>query len=105
MLGKCFTLTPGGGLFSLLSFFLTSNITLFSYVQVPRESLLFVIPAFGGVVSWEGEGAPYKESDQSITYQVFLYKHKYENAGISNNVIFSNLIKVCCRTVMPVFLT
>ena len=40
------------------------------HVQVPRESLLFVIPAFGGVVSWEGEGAPFKEADQSITYQV-----------------------------------
>ncbi|RVX08938.1 Pescadillo-like [Vitis vinifera] len=35
-----------------------------------RESLLFVIPAFGGVVSWEGEGAPFKEADQSITYQI-----------------------------------
>lgn len=41
-------------------------------MQVPRESLLFVIPAFGGVVSWEGEGSPYKETDQGITYQVYL---------------------------------
>jgi len=39
-------------------------------IQVPRESLLFVIPAFGGIVSWEGEGAPFGESDQSITHQV-----------------------------------
>ncbi|KAL2499468.1 pescadillo-related [Abeliophyllum distichum] len=38
--------------------------------EVPRESLLFVIPAFGGVVSWEGEGAPFPESDQSITHQI-----------------------------------
>ncbi|KAF1879439.1 hypothetical protein Lal_00005905 [Lupinus albus] len=38
--------------------------------RVPRESLLFVIPAFGGVVSWEGEGGPFGESDQSITHQV-----------------------------------
>lgn len=38
--------------------------------EVPRESLLFVIPAFGGVVSWEGEGAPFKETDQGITYQI-----------------------------------
>ncbi|XLU76068.1 hypothetical protein S245_035121, partial [Arachis hypogaea] len=37
---------------------------------VPRESLLFVIPAFGGIVSWEGEGAPFQESDQSITHQI-----------------------------------
>lgn len=39
-------------------------------IQVPRESLLFVIPAFGGTVSWEGKGAPFGESDQSITHQV-----------------------------------
>ncbi|KAM7278312.1 hypothetical protein ACFE04_005446 [Oxalis oulophora] len=38
--------------------------------EVPRESLLFVIPAFGGVVSWEGEGSPFKESDESITHQI-----------------------------------
>ncbi|KAL8097732.1 pescadillo homolog [Apium graveolens] len=38
--------------------------------EVPRESLLFVIPAFGGVVSWEGEGAPFKETDQGVTYQI-----------------------------------
>ncbi|KAL2528917.1 pescadillo-related [Forsythia ovata] len=38
--------------------------------EVPRESLLFVIPAFGGVVSWEGEGAPFPETDQSITHQI-----------------------------------
>lgn len=46
------------------------GITNLSYIQVPRESLLFVIPAFGGIVSWEGEGAPFSEADQSITYQV-----------------------------------
>lgn len=38
--------------------------------QVPRESLLFIIPAFGGTVSWEGEGAPFDETDQDITHQV-----------------------------------
>ncbi|PIN07133.1 Protein required for normal rRNA processing [Handroanthus impetiginosus] len=38
--------------------------------EVPRESLLFIIPAFGGTVSWEGEGAPFEESDQSITHQI-----------------------------------
>ncbi|CAI9777318.1 unnamed protein product [Fraxinus pennsylvanica] len=38
--------------------------------EVPRESLLFVIPAFGGMVSWEGEGAPFPESDSSITHQI-----------------------------------
>ncbi|PIN06143.1 Protein required for normal rRNA processing [Handroanthus impetiginosus] len=38
--------------------------------EVPRESLLFIVPAFGGTVSWEGEGAPFEESDQSITHQI-----------------------------------
>ncbi|XVF14053.1 hypothetical protein REPUB_Repub09cG0023600 [Reevesia pubescens] len=38
--------------------------------EVPRESLLFVIPAFGGIVSWEGDGAPFAEADDSITHQI-----------------------------------
>ncbi|CAI5471142.1 unnamed protein product [Closterium sp. Yama58-4] len=38
--------------------------------EVPREPLLFVIRAFGGRASWEGEGAPAPESDDSITHQV-----------------------------------
>ncbi|PQP96487.1 pescadillo homolog [Prunus yedoensis var. nudiflora] len=37
--------------------------------EVYRESLLFVIPAFGGTVSWEGDGAPFEENDESITHQ------------------------------------
>ncbi|CAK9161765.1 unnamed protein product [Ilex paraguariensis] len=49
---------------------LFKNKKFFLSREVPRESLLFVIPAFGGVVSWEGEGAPFGESDQSITYQI-----------------------------------
>ncbi|XP_010551917.1 PREDICTED: pescadillo homolog [Tarenaya hassleriana] len=38
--------------------------------EVPRESLLFVIPSFGGVVSWEGEVAPFKEDNETITHQI-----------------------------------
>ncbi|XP_073151670.1 pescadillo homolog isoform X1 [Henckelia pumila] len=49
-------------LFKTMKFFLSR--------EVPIESLLFVIPAFGGTVSWEGEGAPLEESDQSITHQI-----------------------------------
>ncbi|CAJ2664823.1 unnamed protein product [Trifolium pratense] len=49
-------------LFKNLKFFLSS--------VIQRESLLFVIPAFGGTVSWEGKGAPFNESDQSITHQI-----------------------------------
>lgn len=50
------------GLFSGLIFHLSR--------EVPRESLLFVIRAFGGSASWDGEGAPYLESDEFITHQV-----------------------------------
>ncbi|CAL9110137.1 unnamed protein product [Musa acuminata var. zebrina] len=46
------------------------NFKIFLSREVPRESLLFVIPAFGGVVSWEGDGSPFKESDEDITYQI-----------------------------------
>ncbi|VFQ91879.1 unnamed protein product [Cuscuta campestris] len=49
---------------------LFKGLKLFLSREVPRESLLFIIPAFGGVVSWEGEGAPFNESDQSITHQI-----------------------------------
>ncbi|CAN8256318.1 unnamed protein product [Cochlearia groenlandica] len=49
-------------LFKDLKFFLSR--------EVPRESLLFVLPAFGGIVSWEGEGAPFKEDDESITHHI-----------------------------------
>ncbi|GJX86416.1 pescadillo [Tanacetum coccineum] len=38
--------------------------------DVPRESLLFVITSFGGVISWEGYGATFEESNQDIYYQL-----------------------------------
>lgn len=44
---------------------------------MPRESLLFIIPAFGGTVSWEGEGAPFNEVDEAITHQVDFVHHNY----------------------------
>ncbi|XP_016433662.1 pescadillo homolog [Nicotiana tabacum] len=49
---------------------LFKDVKFFLSREVPRESLLFVIPAFGGIVSWDGEGAPFKETDQSITHQI-----------------------------------
>ncbi|KAH6778707.1 pescadillo-like protein [Perilla frutescens var. hirtella] len=49
---------------------LFKNLKFFLSREAPRESLLFIIPAFGGTVSWEGEGAPFEEFDQSITHQV-----------------------------------
>ncbi|KAL6007118.1 hypothetical protein ACLOJK_032614 [Asimina triloba] len=49
---------------------LFKNLRFFLSREVPRESLLFIIPAFGGMVSWEGEGGPFKESDESITHQI-----------------------------------
>lgn len=55
---------------------------LYMHFQVPRESLLFIIPAFGGTVSWEGEGAPFKEIDEDITHQV---------DSIRNNLLHQSL--------------
>lgn len=46
------------------------NMKFFLSREVPREALLFVISAFGGMVSWEGDGAPFDKTDQSITHQV-----------------------------------
>lgn len=54
--------------------------------QVPRESLLFVIRAFGGVVSWDGEGAPYDESDESITHQVMPNAQSHKILSSNQNV-------------------
>ncbi|CAK9312004.1 unnamed protein product [Citrullus colocynthis] len=49
---------------------LFKNMKFFLSREVHRESLLFIIPAFGGMVSWEGDGAPFKESDKTITHQI-----------------------------------
>ncbi|XWS32738.1 hypothetical protein CRYUN_Cryun22dG0015300 [Craigia yunnanensis] len=49
---------------------LFQNKKIFLSREVPRESLLFVIPAFGGIVSWEGDGAPFTGADDSITHQI-----------------------------------
>ncbi|XP_077221008.1 pescadillo homolog [Tasmannia lanceolata] len=49
---------------------LFKNLRIFLSREVPRESLLFVIPAFGGTVSWDGDGAPFKEADEGITHQI-----------------------------------
>uniref|UniRef100_A0ACD5ZZH0 Uncharacterized protein n=1 Tax=Avena sativa TaxID=4498 RepID=A0ACD5ZZH0_AVESA len=46
------------------------NLKFYLSREVPRESLLFIIPAFGGTVSWEGEGAPFDETDEDITHQI-----------------------------------
>ncbi|XP_073011657.1 pescadillo homolog [Typha latifolia] len=49
---------------------LFKNLKFFLSREVPRESLLFIIPAFGGVVSWEGNGSPFDESNEDITHQI-----------------------------------
>ena len=54
-------------------FLVSWHIYLISYkIQVPKDSLLFVIPAFGGTVSWEGDGSPFGEADEQITHQVHI---------------------------------
>ncbi|KAG2535960.1 pescadillo homolog [Panicum virgatum] len=49
---------------------LFKNLKFYLSREVPRESLLFIIPAFGGTVSWEGEGAPFNEVYEDITHQI-----------------------------------
>jgi len=49
---------------------LFKNLKFYLSREVPRESLLFIIPAFGGTVSWDGEGAPFNEVDEDITHQI-----------------------------------
>ncbi|XP_058088298.1 pescadillo homolog [Magnolia sinica] len=49
---------------------LFKNLKFFLSREVPRESLLFTIPAFGGTVSWDGDGAPFREADEDITHQI-----------------------------------
>ncbi|CAN6444855.1 unnamed protein product [Victoria cruziana] len=49
---------------------LFKNRRFFLSREVPRESLLFIIPAFGGAVSWEGKASPFSEADESITHQI-----------------------------------
>eukprot|EP00879_Flechtneria_rotunda_P025008 GHRR01026537.1.p1 GENE.GHRR01026537.1~~GHRR01026537.1.p1 ORF type:complete len:683 (+),score=323.94 GHRR01026537.1:88-2136(+) len=49
---------------------LLKGCTLYLAREVPREPLLFIVRAFGGVAGWDGEGSPFTESDESITHQV-----------------------------------
>jgi hypothetical protein len=38
--------------------------------EVPREPLMLVIRALGGVAAWDGEGSPHDEAAEVITHQV-----------------------------------
>ncbi|GLC41828.1 hypothetical protein PLESTM_001249900 [Pleodorina starrii] len=38
--------------------------------EVPREPLMLVIRAFGGVAAWDGEGSPHEETSEAVTHQV-----------------------------------
>ncbi|KAI8026119.1 hypothetical protein LOK49_LG02G01366 [Camellia lanceoleosa] len=79
--------------------------------RVPRESLLFAIPTFGGVVSWEGEGSPFNESDQSITHQTYPNPLRsnpaYSVVKIIRDIIQNHLLQILCLIAMekPISLT
>eukprot|EP00897_Mesotaenium_endlicherianum_P009095 jgi/Mesen1/8213/ME000442S07493 len=49
---------------------LFKGLVFFLAREVPRESMLLLIRAFGGTASWEGDGAPFPETHESITHQV-----------------------------------
>ncbi|KAJ4834192.1 hypothetical protein Tsubulata_018884 [Turnera subulata] len=82
---------------------LFKNMKFFLSREVPRESLLFVIPAFGGAVSWEGDGAPFNEAEQSITHQIVdrpTQGHRY----LSRDYVQPQWIYDCvnARIILPV---
>ncbi|KAL6494782.1 hypothetical protein OROGR_031582 [Orobanche gracilis] len=70
--------------------------------MVPRESLLFIIPSFGGTVSWEGEGAPFEESDHSITHQV-VDRRTQEHKFLSREYVQPQWVFDCinARIILP----
>nr|XP_010906081.2 pescadillo homolog isoform X2 [Elaeis guineensis] len=70
--------------------------------EVPRESLLFIIPAFGGVVSWEGDGSPFKESDEDITHQI-VDRPTQGHMFLSREYVQPQWIYDCvnARTILP----
>ena len=52
---------------------LFKNLKIFLNREVPRESLVFMIRAFGGQVSWDSmvsPGATFNEEDPKITHQI-----------------------------------
>ena len=52
---------------------LFKNTKIFLNREVPRESLVFMIRAFGGQVSWDSTvapGATFNEDDSKITHQI-----------------------------------
>ena len=52
---------------------LFKGLKIFLNREVPRESLVFMIRAFGGQVSWDATvspGATYNEDDSKITHQI-----------------------------------
>eukprot|EP00892_Ulva_mutabilis_P012800 jgi/Ulvmu1/9893/UM057_0050.1 len=38
--------------------------------EVPREVLMLIVRAFGGVAAWDGPGSPYAEADERVTHAV-----------------------------------
>ncbi|KAL8153894.1 hypothetical protein V2J09_011654 [Rumex salicifolius] len=81
---------------------LFKNMKFFLNREVPRESLLFVIPAFGGTVSWQGEGAPFDETDESINYQI-VDRPTYSNQVLSREYVQPQWVYDCvnARIILP----
>jgi pescadillo protein len=78
------------------------NLKFYLSREVPRESLLFIIPAFGGTVSWEGEGAPFDETDEDITHQI-VDRPTQSHVFLSREYVQPQWIFDCvnARTILP----
>ncbi|KAG8372922.1 hypothetical protein BUALT_Bualt12G0117400 [Buddleja alternifolia] len=81
---------------------LFKNMKFFLGRETPRESLMFIITAFGGTVSWGFEGAPFEESDMSITHQV-VDRPKQERKFFSREHIQPQWVYDCvnARFILP----
>ncbi|RWS00692.1 pescadillo-like protein [Dinothrombium tinctorium] len=74
--------------------------------EVPRESLVFVIRSFGGLVSWEKTlfpGATFDENDESITHQI-VDRDDISNKYLNRYYIQPQWVFDCvnARTLLPV---
>ncbi|KAG6556455.1 hypothetical protein Mapa_002398 [Marchantia paleacea] len=81
---------------------LFKDLKIFLAREVPRDSLLFTIRAFGGTVSWDGDGAPIEESDETITHQIVdrpTQGHKF----LSRDYVQPQWVYDCCnaRILLP----
>ena len=90
---------------------LFKNTKIFLNREVPRESLVFMIRAFGGQVSWDSNvapGATFNEDDPKITHQICDRPRdsiKMQHIGKIFNLLMFGTSKDVIVTKIPLILT